>query len=252
MGKQRADRLLAARGLAPSRERAQALIMAGAVLVDGRPVDKAGALVDEGARIELRGDDNPYVSRGGLKLEGALADLGVAVAGKVVLDVGASTGGFTDCCLQRGARRVFAVDVGTNQLDFKLRRDPRVLSLERTNARAIAPAMFPEPADLAVIDVSFISIALVLGPALACLTPVGEIVAMVKPQFEAGREKVGKGGVVRDPAVREEAIARVIACAAGLGLECAGRADSRLLGPKGNQETFVRLVRRDAGADVAP
>ena len=248
MAKVRIDRLLAERGLAPSRERAQALIMAGAVLVDGHPVDKAGAMVDDGARVEVRGDDNPYVSRGGLKLEGALDDLGISVAGKVILDVGASTGGFTDCCLKRGARRVFAVDVGTNQLDFSLRRDPRVLCLEKTNARGLEPGLFPEPAELAVIDVSFISLTLILGPTLACLAPDGEIVAMVKPQFEAGREKVGKGGVVRDEAAREEAIAKVIACAEGLGLGCAGRAESRLLGPKGNQETFLRLVRRRAPA----
>lgn len=251
MAKVRIDRLVALRGLAPSRERAQALIMAGAVLVDGRPVDKAGALVDDGASVEVRGDDNPYVSRGGLKLEGALDDLGVAVEGRVVLDVGASTGGFTDCCLKRGARRVFAVDVGTNQLDYSLRRDPRVLCLEKTNARAIAPSLFPERASLAVIDVSFISLTLILGPTLACLEEGGEILAMVKPQFEAGRDKVGKGGVVRDEAVREEAIAKVAAHAAGLGLECAGRADSRLLGPKGNRETFLRLVRRRSGTGAA-
>jgi 23S rRNA (cytidine1920-2'-O)/16S rRNA (cytidine1409-2'-O)-methyltransferase len=244
MGKVRIDRLIAARGLAPSRERAQAIIMAGAVLVDGRPIDKAGTMVDDGARVEVRGDDNPYVSRGGLKLEGALDDLGVAVVGKVVLDVGASTGGFTDCCLKRGARRVFAVDVGTNQLDFSLRRDPRVLCLEKTNARALTPTLFPEAPELAVIDVSFISLTLILGPTLACLAEAGEILAMVKPQFEAGRDKVGKGGVVRDEGVREEAIAKVAAYAQVLGLECAGRADSRLLGPKGNRETFLRLVRR--------
>ena len=244
MAKVRIDKLVVDRGLAPSRERAQALIMAGAVLVDGRPVDKAGAAVSADVRVEVRGDDNPYVSRGGLKLEGALDDLGVAVAGKVVLDVGASTGGFTDCCLQRGARRVFAVDVGTNQLDFSLRRDPRVLCLEKTNARGIAPALFPEPADLAVIDVSFISLTLILGPTLACLAADAEIIAMVKPQFEAGRDKFGKGGVVRDEAAREEAIAKVAAHAQALGLECVGRADSRLLGPKGNRETFLRLVRR--------
>jgi len=251
VGKVRIDRLVALRGLAPSRERAQALIMAGAVLVDGRPVDKAGTLVDDGAGVEVRGDDNPYVSRGGLKLEGALDDLGVAVQGKVVLDVGASTGGFTDCCLKRGARRVFAVDVGTNQLDYSLRKDPRVLCLEKTNARTIEPSLFPERASLAVIDVSFISLTLILGPALACLSEDGEILAMVKPQFEAGRDKVGKGGVVRDEAVREEAIAKVAAHAARIGLECAGRADSRLLGPKGNRETFLRLVRRRSGVDGA-
>jgi 23S rRNA (cytidine1920-2'-O)/16S rRNA (cytidine1409-2'-O)-methyltransferase len=251
VGKVRIDKLVAERGLAPSRERAQAMIMAGAVLVEGRPVDKAGTLVDAGARVEVRGDDNPYVSRGGLKLEGALVDLGVAVAGKVVLDVGASTGGFTDCCLKRGARRVLAVDVGTNQLDFSLRRDPRVFSLERTNARTLDPALLPEPADLAVIDVSFISLTLILGPALACLAPEGEIVAMVKPQFEAGRDKVGKGGVVRDAGVREEAIAKVAAHAEALGLACVGRADSRLLGPKGNLETFLHLVRRRPASAAA-
>jgi 23S rRNA (cytidine1920-2'-O)/16S rRNA (cytidine1409-2'-O)-methyltransferase len=243
VAKVRIDKLLVDAGLAPSRERAQAMIMAGAVLADGRPIEKAGTPVDAGARLEVRGGDNPYVSRGGLKLEGALDDLGIDVSGMAVLDVGASTGGFTDCCLQRGARRVFAVDVGTNQLDYRLRRDPRVASFEKVNARELDPAMFEERADLAVIDVSFISLTLILGPVLPCLAPRGEILAMVKPQFEAGRGKVGKGGVVRDDAVREEAVAKVVAHAAGLGLACAGRAESRIPGPKGNRETFVRLVR---------
>jgi 23S rRNA (cytidine1920-2'-O)/16S rRNA (cytidine1409-2'-O)-methyltransferase len=243
--KVRIDKLLVDLGLAPSWERAQALIMAGAVLVEGRPVDKAGTAVDPAARVEVRGDDNPFVSRGGLKLEGALEDLRLDVAGKVVLDVGASTGGFTDCCLKRGSRRVFAVDVGTNQLDYRLRCDPRVGSFERVNARELAPGMFDEPADLAVIDVSFISLTLILAPVLGCLRPSGEILAMVKPQFEADRGKVGKGGVVRDPAVRAEAVGKVVEHAAGLGLALRGSADARLRGPKGNQETFVHLVRTE-------
>jgi 23S rRNA (cytidine1920-2'-O)/16S rRNA (cytidine1409-2'-O)-methyltransferase len=250
VGKVRIDRLVARMGLAPSRERAQALLMAGAVLVDGRPVDKAGALVDEGARVEVRGDDNPYVSRGGQKLEGALDDLGVAVEGKVVLDVGASTGGFTDCCLKRGARRVFAVDVGTNQLDYSLRVDPRVLCLERTNARTIAPSLFPERASLAVIDVSFISLTLILPAAVGLLAPGADVVLLVKPQFEVARGEVGKGGIVRDPARRERAVARVVAAAEALGLEPRGVLPSPITGADGNVE-FLAAFRAGNGRNRA-
>jgi 23S rRNA (cytidine1920-2'-O)/16S rRNA (cytidine1409-2'-O)-methyltransferase len=241
MAKERIDKLLVEKGLAPSRERARALIMAGALLVDDVAVTKAGAPVSPDAAIRVRGDDCPYVSRGGLKLAGALDDLGIDVSGKVVLDVGASTGGFTDVCLKRGAARVFAVDVGTNQLDYSLRRDPRVVSLEKTNARHLTPEALPGPADLAVIDVSFISITKILPAVAACLSPGGAVVAMVKPQFEAGREKVGKGGVVRDPDARAEAVDKVVAAAVGLGMTSLGRADARIQGPKGNQETFVHL-----------
>jgi 23S rRNA (cytidine1920-2'-O)/16S rRNA (cytidine1409-2'-O)-methyltransferase len=248
MAKTRIDRLLVDRGVVSSRERARAVIMAGKVLVGEVPVTKAGALVSPDAAVRVKGDDCPYVSRGGLKLAGALDDLGIAVAGKRVLDVGASTGGFTDVCLQRGALEVFAVDVGTNQLDYRLRTDPRVFSLERTNARALIPALLPGLADLAVIDVSFISISKILAPVVACLEPAGEILAMVKPQFEVGRELVGKGGVVRNPGARAAAVARVIGDAAALGLALAGRADARIRGPKGNQETFVHLRKGGARA----
>ena len=240
----RIDRLLVERGLAPSRERARAMLLAGSVLVDEKPVTKAGAAVDAGAAIRLKEADHPFVSRGGVKLEGALEDLAVDVEGKAVLDVGASTGGFTDACLRRKAARVFAVDVGTNQLDYRLRTDPRVFSLEKTNARNLAPGMLPGPADIAVIDVSFISAAKILAPVIDCLAPDGAVLLLVKPQFEAGRDKVGKGGVVRDEAVREEAIDRVIRYAETLNLRFVSRAEARLKGPKGNQETFVYFKKR--------
>jgi len=243
----RIDKLLVDLGLAGSRERARALILAGRVLVDEAPVTKAGAVVAAGASVRLRGDDLPFVSRGGLKLDGALDDLAVDVAGKVVLDVGASTGGFSDCCLKRGATRVFAVDVGRGQLDWSLRGDPRVFCLEKQNARYLAPSMLPGPADLAVIDVSFISLTKVLEPVRECLAPRGEVLAMVKPQFEVGRKRVGKGGVVRDEDDRESAVRSVIEFARSIGLELVGRADSRIAGPKGNREVFVHLTR---GGDV--
>ncbi len=239
----RIDKLLLDRGLAPTRERARAMIMAGNVLVEESPVTKAGQPVNPEANVRLRVPDHPYVSRGGLKLEGALDALGVDVADKTVLDIGASTGGFTDVCLQKGASRVFAIDVGTNQLDYSLRKNSKVLSLEKTNARHLRKDMLPGQADIAVIDVSFISITKLLSPVIDCMKDEGEILAMVKPQFEAGKEKVGKGGVVRDEATRKEAIEGVARFAAGLGLRVAGQADSTIKGPKGNQETFLHLVK---------
>ena len=238
----RIDKLLVQLGLSPSRERARAMIMAGNVLVNDSPVTKAGTSVEPDADIRVRGDDNPFVSRGGLKLDGALNDLGIEMNGRIVLDVGSSTGGFTDCCLQRGAKRVFAVDVGTHQLAYRLRQDPRVCVMEKTNARNLTPSMLDERPDIAVIDVSFISIKKLLGPVATCLDETGSILAMVKPQFEAGREKVGKGGVVRDADVREETVVSVVEHAAELGFHLAGRTDSRILGPKGNQETFIYLI----------
>jgi 23S rRNA (cytidine1920-2'-O)/16S rRNA (cytidine1409-2'-O)-methyltransferase len=247
----RLDTLLVERALVRSRDRARALIMAGRVLVGDEPVTKPGTAVDAGADLRLRGEDHPFVSRGGLKLEGALDDLGLDVAGKTILDVGASTGGFTDCCLKRGAVRAFCVDVGTNQLDWSLRSDPRVAVLEQTNARHLSPADLPGPADLAVIDVSFISLTLILEPVLGCLTPDGAVLAMIKPQFEAGRGQVGKGGVVRDPGIRERAVQSVIGFAAGLGLAMIGRADSKVPGPKGNVEVFVHFERGGADAGRA-
>jgi 23S rRNA (cytidine1920-2'-O)/16S rRNA (cytidine1409-2'-O)-methyltransferase len=239
MAKTRIDKLLVEKGLAPSRERARALIMAGAVLVDDVAVTKAGTPVSPDAPIRVKGDDCPYVSRGGLKLAGALDELGIDVANKVVLDVGASTGGFTDVCLQRGARQVFAVDVGTNQIDYALRTDARVVLLEKSNARYLTPEMLPGLANIAVIDVSFISIAKILPAVLSCVVPEGHVLAMVKPQFEAGRDKVGKGGVVRDPEVRKAAIDSVVAEAERLGMVLLGQAEAKIKGPKGNQETFV-------------
>jgi 23S rRNA (cytidine1920-2'-O)/16S rRNA (cytidine1409-2'-O)-methyltransferase len=221
--------------------------MAGKVLVDDTPVTKAGTPVPADAQIRLRGEECPFVSRGGIKLEGALDELSISVEAKTILDVGASTGGFTDVCLQRGATLSYAVDVGTNQLDYRLRVDERVVCLEQTNARYLTLEMLPGPADLAVIDVSFISVTKILGPVVPCLVPGGEILVMVKPQFEVGRDKVGKGGVVRDVQAREEAILKVIEWARDLGLEMLGRADAQIKGPRGNQEVFVHLKK--GGAD---
>ncbi|MCP4131416.1 MAG: TlyA family RNA methyltransferase [bacterium] len=243
MKRVRIDKLIVDLGLAASRERARALIMAGNVLVNETPVTKAGTMVDPGADIRMRGEDNPFVSRGGIKLTGALDYLAIDVKGKTILDVGASTGGFTDVCLQRGAVMSYAVDVGTNQLAYNLRTDPRVLSLEQTNARNLTPDMFPGPADIAVIDVSFISITRLLAAVVSCLKPGGEILAMVKPQFEVGKENIGKGGVVRDDEQRGKAVERVAACAGELGFIEKERVDSQIKGPKGNLEIFVHFVR---------
>jgi 23S rRNA (cytidine1920-2'-O)/16S rRNA (cytidine1409-2'-O)-methyltransferase len=239
----RLDQLVHERGLAPSRERARRLIMAGSVLVGERPVTKPGQAVPGDAPVRLRGADSPYVSRGGEKLAGALEAFVIDVRDRVALDVGASTGGFTDCLLQRGARRVFAVDVGYGQLAWRLRSDPRVVVMERTNARALAPGDLAERPDLAVLDVSFISLTLVLPPVVATLAPAATLVALVKPQFEVGRARVGKGGVVRDPAARADAVAGVRAAAAALGLAVQGQVDSALPGPKGNREVFLWLDR---------
>jgi 23S rRNA (cytidine1920-2'-O)/16S rRNA (cytidine1409-2'-O)-methyltransferase len=240
----RLDRLLVDRGLVPSRERAQRLILAGAVLVGDRPAMKPGTLVAADAPLRLRATASDYVSRGGEKLAGALDAFALDVAGTVALDVGASTGGFTDCLLRRGARRVIALDVGYGQLAWSLRQDPRVVVLERTNARSLDATMLPETPDLATVDVSFISLALVLPPVTAALRAGGTVVALVKPQFEAGRGQVGRGGVVRDPAVRAEAVARVRREVEGLGLRARGEADSVLHGPKGNREVFLWLEKR--------
>jgi 23S rRNA (cytidine1920-2'-O)/16S rRNA (cytidine1409-2'-O)-methyltransferase len=239
----RIDRLLVERGLAPNRERAQRLVLAGDVLVDDRPVTKPGTLVAEASTIRLRAAPSPFVSRGGEKLAGALDTFGIDVSGLTALDVGASTGGFTDCLLRRGARRVTAVDVGYGQLAWSLRTDPRVTVLERTNARTLDANGLPEVPNLATIDVSFISLALVLHAVAAVLAPGGGIVALVKPQFEVGRGQVGKGGVVRDPALRASAVAGVRAAAVGLGLEVRGEAESELPGPKGNREVFLWLTK---------
>ena len=217
--------------------------MTGDVLVGDRPITKPGAEVPADAEVRLRTADSPYVSRGGEKLAGALDAFGLEVRDLVAFDVGASTGGFTDCLLQRGARRVIALDVGYGQLAWKLRQDPRVVVIERTNARHLTPAMLPEAPDLAVVDVSFISLATVLPAVAGVLAPRGTIVALVKPQFEVGRGRVGKGGVVRDPARRAEAVAGVRTAAERLGFAVRGEAESVLSGPKGNREVFIWLAR---------
>ncbi|MBO8142533.1 MAG: TlyA family RNA methyltransferase [Firmicutes bacterium] len=245
--KQRLDRLVVERGLFASRKQAQGAIMAGNVYVDGRRVDKPGAPVAATARVEVRGDLCPYVSRGGLKLARALEVFGVDPHGAVALDVGASTGGFTDCLLQHGAKRVYAVDVGYGQLDWRLRQDPRVVVMERTNARYLQPGDLPEPVDIAVIDVSFISLEKVLPAVAPIIRPGGTLVALVKPQFEAGPEQVGKGGVVRDPAVHRAVLVRVADAMPHSGLRPLAMTHSPIKGPRGNIEYFI-LARRDWAA----
>ncbi|MBH25250.1 MAG: TlyA family rRNA (cytidine-2'-O)-methyltransferase [Myxococcales bacterium] len=239
----RIDRLLVDRGLVQSRERARARIMAGQVFIADQRIDKPGTRVDPDAEIDLRGDKNPFVSRGGLKLDGALNAFELDVTDRVAMDVGASTGGFTDCLLQRGAARVYAVDVGYGQLAWKLRQDERVINLERTNVRALPPGAVPEPIELVVADCSFISLTKVLPPVLPLLAEGAELVILIKPQFEAGRGRVGKGGVVRDEQVRQETIDEVVESCRGLGLEPLGQVDSEVHGPKGNVEHFVWLRR---------
>lgn len=242
----RLDTLLVERGLAPTRTKAQALILAGEVRVSGEPAGKAGSLVPTDAEVALAGRAAlKYVSRGGLKLEGALEDLRVPVAGRVALDVGASTGGFTDCLLQAGARRVYAVDVGRAQLAWRLRTDPRVVALEGQHINRLASSAVPEPIDLATADVSFISLEKVLPAIRAFLRPGGDLLAMVKPQFEVGPGAVGKGGVVRDPALRRAAVDSVARAARAAGFEVLGEAESRIPGPKGNREAFLHLRRAD-------
>jgi len=234
----RIDRLLVERGLVESREQAARLLLAGEVLVDGKRVSKAGALVARDAGVELQGR-SPFVSRGGEKLAHALDAFQLKVAGRVCLDVGASTGGFTDCLLQRGAARVYAVDVGVGQLDAKLRKDPRVVVMEKTNARALDPRIFGEQPTLAVIDVAFISLEKILPSVFGVLAPRGEVIALVKPQFEVGREAVGKGGVVRDPALHRQAVARLARYAVLRSWHVLGVTASPLRGPKGNREFFL-------------
>ena len=241
VSKQRADVLLVERGLAPSRERARALILAGKVFTGERRIDKAGQLLPAGGALSVRGEDIPYVSRGGVKLAGALDAFGLDPSGAIAADFGASTGGFTDCLLQRGAQRVYAIDVGRAQLHDKLRRDPRVQVMERCNARRLKRGDLPEPLDWVVIDASFIGLAKLLPAARALLVPNGTVVALVKPQFEVGRERVGKGGVVRDAEARAEAIAQVARDAGAIGFALAGQADAVLAGPAGNRECFLWL-----------
>ena len=243
--KVRADQLLVARGLVPTRARAQALVLAGKVYVGETRIDKAGALLPEDAAIVLRAEDHPYVSRGGVKLAGALDTFGVDPRGKRCIDLGASTGGFTDCLLQRGAASVAAVDVGYGQLAHKLRIDPRVLVLERTNAKTLEPEQVGGLADLVVIDASFIGLGKLLPAVVRCLAPGGQMVALVKPQFEVGREEAKRGkGVVRDPEVRARAIDGATADVKAAGLEVLAACDSTLEGPKGNREAFVHACKK--------
>jgi 23S rRNA (cytidine1920-2'-O)/16S rRNA (cytidine1409-2'-O)-methyltransferase len=239
--KQRLDRMVIERGLAGSRERARSLIMQGRVLVDDVPVTKAGAMVKVSSAVTLRGEDIPYVSRGGLKLEAAAGHFGLRFDGRTAMDVGASTGGFTDFMLSAGARRVYAVDVGYGQLHWRLRQDPRVSVIERTNIRYLRRKAVPEDIDIAVVDVSFISLTKVIPKVAEFLGAGGEIVALIKPQFEAGRSEVGKGGIVRDGAARMRAVGSVRAALEGFGLRTVNVMESPLRGQKGNIEYFIYL-----------
>jgi 23S rRNA (cytidine1920-2'-O)/16S rRNA (cytidine1409-2'-O)-methyltransferase len=241
--KERIDKILVERGLTPSREKARALVMAGQVVVDDHAVDKPGQMVPVAAQVRIKGEVLPFVSRGGLKLEKALDEFNIDVAGIVALDVGASTGGFTDCLLQRGARKVMAVDVGYGQLAWKLRQDNRVVSLEKTNIRHLTPDRLPDVPDLAVIDASFISLAKVLPATLELVRAGGTIIALIKPQFEVGRGQVGKGGVVRDGEKHREVVASIKAIAESLGLAVMGVTESPILGPKGNREFLIHLEK---------
>lgn len=239
--KERLDVMLVNRGLAPSREKAKAIIMSGQVYVDGQKEDKAGTSFAEEVKIEVRGNTLPYVSRGGLKLEKAMNNFGVNVDKKICMDVGASTGGFTDCMLQNGAVKVYSVDVGHGQLAWKLRQDERVVCMEKTNIRYVEPADIPDRIDFSSIDVSFISLTKVLLPVKNLLTDDGRIVCLIKPQFEAGREKVGKKGVVRDKAVHREVIEKVIEYAASIGFNILNLDYSPIKGPEGNIEYLLYL-----------
>jgi len=244
MAKVRADQLLVARELAESRTKAQALILAGAVFSGEKRVAKAGDLLAEDAPLEVRGRDHPWVSRGGVKLDHGLTHFGFDVTGAVALDVGSSTGGFTDVLLSRRATRVYAVDVGTNQLAWKLRQDPRVVVHEQTNARYLTSETVPEPADVVVCDASFIALSKVLGAALGLAAPGARLVALVKPQFEAGRDEVGKGGVVRDPAVHRRVCDEAAAWVASLGWSVLGVTESPITGPEGNVEFLLGAIKQ--------
>ena len=245
--KKRLDVLLTERMYAESRSKAQAIIMAGQVYVDGQKADKPGISYEESVEIEVRGDTCPYVSRGGLKLEKALRDFGVKPEGYVCSDSGASTGGFTDCLLQQGASKVFAIDVGYGQLDWKIRSDPRVVVMERTNIRYVTPEDLGEPLDLSVIDVSFISLRIVLPAIKQLLKPnQGQVLCLIKPQFEAGKEKVGKKGVVRDPEIHKEVLDQFVSLANELNFRILGLTFSPVKGPEGNIEFLAHLTLADA------
>lgn len=243
--KERLDVLLVRRNFAASREKAKAIIMSGNVYVEGQKEDKPGTTFSEEAKIEVRGNTLPYVSRGGLKLEKAMKEFHVSVEGKVCTDVGSSTGGFTDCMLQNGAKKVFAIDVGRGQLDWKLRQDERVICMEKTNIRYVTPEDIGEPVAFSSIDVSFISLSKVLTPIRNYLTDQGEIVALIKPQFEAGREKVGKKGVVREKSTHIEVIRAVTDYASTNGFGVEELTFSPIKGPEGNIEYLVHLIKCD-------
>lgn len=241
--KPRLDKLLVERGLAASRQRALALILSGRVKVEGRRAEKAAQQVAADARVEVLEDDEGYVSRGGIKLAGALDGFSLSVAGLVAVDVGASTGGFTDCLLRRGARRVYAVDVGYGQLAWKLRQDPRVVVLERTNVRYLKREQIPEPVDLATVDTSFISLIKVIPRVIEFLREGGRLLALIKPQFEVGRGLVGKGGVVRRLELHQQVVSEMTSFCHHQGLAVEGVLESPLLGPKGNREFFIAAVK---------
>jgi 23S rRNA (cytidine1920-2'-O)/16S rRNA (cytidine1409-2'-O)-methyltransferase len=243
MRKERLDKLMVEKGLVPSREKAQALIMIGGVKVNGQVMRKPGQKIREDALIEILQPPCPYVSRGGVKLEGAIKGFGINVEGKVCLDVGASTGGFTDCLLQHGAKRVYAVDVGWGQLHWKLRNDPRVICLEKRNIRYLPKEEIPEEVDLVTIDTSFISLKLVIPAVLKFLKEKAEILALIKPQFEVGKGEVGKGGVVRDSEKHKRVIEEIRIFSQNLGLHPVGVIESPILGPKGNKEFFIYLIK---------
>ena len=243
--KERLDVLLVNRGLAPSREKAKTMIMAGNVFVNNNREDKAGSTFPEDCVIEIHGTTLKYVSRGGLKLEKAMTHFGVELEGKVCMDIGASTGGFTDCMLQNGAVKVYAVDVGYGQFAWKLRQDPRVVCMEKTNIRFVSPDQIDDPLDFASVDVSFISLTKVLGPARELLKENGQMVCLIKPQFEAGREKVGKKGVVRDKKVHEEVIENVTQFALSNGFSIHALEYSPIKGPEGNIEYLVYIEKSE-------
>lgn len=246
--KERLDVLLVQKGLAPSREKAKTMIMEGNVFVDNQREDKAGTFFDPSVNIEIHGNTLRYVSRGGLKLEKAMAQFGITLDDKVCMDIGASTGGFTDCMLQNGAKKVYAVDVGYGQFAWKLRQDPRVVCMEKTNIRYVTPEDIGDVLNFASVDVSFISLTKVLGPAKELLKDGGQMVCLIKPQFEAGKDKVGKKGVVRDPAVHKEVIERVILFAKSIGFGILHLDYSPIKGPEGNIEYLVHIVK-DAEAE---
>ncbi len=243
--KKRLDVLLVELGHADTRTKAQAIIMSGLVYVDGQKADKPGTSYEESVQIEVRSGGCPYVSRGGLKLEKALRDFGVNPTGFVCSDSGASTGGFTDCLLQQGASKVFAIDVGYGQLDWKIRSDPRVVVMERTNVRYVTPEQLGEPLDLSVVDVSFISLKIVLPVIKTFLKPTGQVLCLIKPQFEAGKEKVGKKGVVREPETHKEVLDNFVTLANELDFKILGLTFSPVKGPEGNIEFLGHLTLAD-------